>query len=1154
MNPRKPSGLTDSQARAIDPASSYWVTASAGTGKTRVLTSRVLRLMLAGVAPGKILCITFTKAAAAEMLSRLLDRLGKWAKESDEKLAEDLETLLGTPPDETAMTRARRLFAQVLDEPGGLKIQTIHAFCQSLLARFPLEAEISPSFSVTDERTADELLADSIEIVLGAARDGGDIELAWAIREISGHVTEGVFRELVTAVARERRTLRHLLDRHDGIDGLIRAMQERLGISPSDTDRDILEAASSTGAVDHVGLRRATNALANGTQAERDRATAIKNWLASDVSRRIEGFDAYRDIFLRKTDGDIRKKLAGKKVLEIDPNAEDVLHAEAMRLHAVEDHRKLFLVATATAAIYRLGVWIMDTYEDAKETHALLDYDDLIEKAGALVGDSDVAAWVLYKLDNGIDHVLVDEAQDTNPAQWRIVTALADEFYAGQGAREADRTVFAVGDEKQSIFSFQGADPEIFSDMRDHFAKAAKNAGRPFDDVPLNLSFRSTAAVLSFVDEVFADPATADGVPGAGVGHQVRRKGQAGLVEIWPAEQPPTEHEITPWTPPLIQHASDEPTVRLANKIADRITSWIGKETLESKNRPIEPGDIMVLVRRRNEFVDSLVNALKRRGVPVSGTDRMVLTDQLAVMDLIALGRFMLLPEDDLTLAVVLKSPLIGLSEDDLFALAHARGDGTLWQELTMRRMERPAFETAHTYLFDLLAMADYVPPFEFFSHVLGALDGRRKLVGRLGHEVNDPIDEFVSLAFSFERLHAPSLQGFLHWVEAGDGDIKRDLEQGRNEVRVMTVHGAKGLEAPIVILPDTCQVPRERSRLLELPKNGDGDTLFVWPVRSANEAGTVADARRAARTAAEREYRRLLYVALTRAQDRLYIAGWETRQGSGRDAGCWYDRLAATAVEMEGFETVESADGTTVLRYRTEQAAEPEKTQIESASAEPMPLPDWARTPAPPESRPPDPLAPSRAEGEEQPALSPLQESDNAALKRGRLAHTLLQRLPDLPMEARRDVALRYLSRPAHGLEEAAAKALADEVMVVLDHRDFSALFGPGSRAEVPVAGVIGDQVVSGQIDRLMVADDAVWIIDYKTNRPPPKTIDEVPSAYLGQMAAYRALLTQIYPGRPVRAALLWTVEVRLLELPAALLDSHAPGNTAPVRHARKA
>ncbi len=943
-----PSGMTEHQARAIDPASSFWVTASAGTGKTRVLTSRVLRLMISGVTPDKILCITFTKAAAAEMLTRILDRLGGWAMQSDTDLSADLETLLGGAPDEAVMTRARRLFAQVLDVPGGLRIQTIHSFCQSLLARFPLEADISPSFSAMDERTAEELLAGAIETVLGAARDGGDMELAWAIREISSHVTENVFQELVSSVAGERRTLSRLIHRHGGIEGLTAEMYRRLGVGLTDTDRDILETASSTGAVDHLGLRRVTNALMNGSQADKDRGTAIRNWLASDVTNRIAGFDAYRDLFLKKTDGDIRKNLATRKVLEIDPSADDVLHAEAMRLHAVEDHRKLLKVATATAAIYRLGFAILEEYETAKETHALLDYDDLIERAGTLLGDSDVAAWVLYKLDNGIDHVLVDEAQDTNPDQWRIVRAISDEFFAGQGAHEDARTVFAVGDEKQSIFSFQGADPEIFEDTRGHFSKAVKAAGQPFGDVILNLSFRSTEAVLSYVDKVFAEPEMREGVAKDTVVHRVKRTGDAGLVEVWPTEEANELPEIQPWTPPTRQHASDEPTVRLANRIADRIQGWIGHEMLDSKGRPIEPGDIMVLVRRRNEFVDALVNALKRRGVPVSGSDRMILTDQLAVMDLIALGRFMLLPEDDLTLAVVLKCPLIGLSENDLFALAHPR-DGTLWQELSLRRMERPAFEAAHDYLSGLLATADFVPPFEFFSHVLGALEGRHRLVARLGHEVNDPIDEFLGLAFAYERLHPPSLEGFLHWVEAGDGDIKRDLEQGRNEVRVMTVHGAKGLEAPIVFLPDTCQVPRERSRLLALPENGSADDdpvyapLFVWPVRSANEAGIAADARREARAAAEREYRRLLYVALTRAEDRLYVTGWETRQGTGRDSGCWYDRLLATAQNMPGFEEIRRADGASILRFKTEQTAPVKKPEAAEAEIQAPPLPDWA-------------------------------------------------------------------------------------------------------------------------------------------------------------------------------------------------------------------
>jgi ATP-dependent helicase/nuclease subunit A len=1150
----RPTLLTEPQAQAVDPASSFWVTASAGTGKTRVLTSRVLRLMLTGVAPDTILCITFTKAAAAEMATRILVQLGKWAKLPDADLAAELEALLGEAPDEAVMTRARRLFARVLDLPGGLRIQTIHSFCQALLGRFPLEADISPSFTVMDQRTAQELLADSIESVLGAARDGGDMELAWAIQEISGHVSETVFQELVHAVTAERRALARLIERHGGLDGLILEMGRRVGVTPSETDGVIVEAASSTGAVDHVGLRRATNALANGTQKDKDRAVAVRNWLASDMERRVAGFDAYRMLFLTEK-GDIRKNLASKQVREIDPNAEDVLHAEGMRIHAVEDHRKLLKVATATAAVYRLGACILETYEIAKEAHALLDYDDLIEKAGALVDNSEVAPWVLYKLDNGIGHVLVDEAQDTNPDQWRIVRALSDEFFAGRGAREDTRTIFAVGDEKQSIFSFQGADPEIFDNMRGHFRDAAKRAEQPFAEIPLNLSFRSTTAVLSYVDAVFADPAARDGVPGAQVGHQVSRKGQAGLVEIWPAEKPAEQDDLIPWALPVIQYASDEPTARLANRIADHIRDWIGHEVLASRGRAVEPGDIMVLVRRRNEFVDLLVNALKRRGVPVSGTDRMVLTEQIAVMDLMALGRFMLLPEDDLTLAVVLKSPLIGLSEDDLFALAHPREDSTLWQELTMRRHERPAFEAAHDYLSALLARTDFVPPFEFFSHVLGALDGRRKLVRRLGHEVNDPIDEFLSLAFSFERLHAPSLEGFLHWVEAGDGDIKRDLEQNRNEVRVMTVHGAKGLEAPVVILPDTCQVPRERSRLLALPEDGERDPLFVWPVRSANEAGVVSEARAEARRDAEREYRRLLYVALTRAEDRLYVGGWETRQGAGRDTGCWYDRLAATAQEMDGFKTVQIDDGTTVLQYRTEQTAKPETPEPEQEVAALPGLPDWARRPAPPESRPPDPLAPSRSEGAEQPALSPLQDADSAALRRGRLAHTLLERLPDLAREERREAALRYLSRPVHRLEEAEAQALADEVIAVLEHPDFSALFGPGSRAEVPVAGVIGTRTISGQIDRLMVEDETVWIIDYKTNRPPPQTVDEVSVGYLAQMAAYRALLSEIYPGREIRAALLWTVEVRLLELPEALLDTHAPqARRAAESHARKA
>ena len=1148
--------LSDAEAaqrRAADPEASVWVAASAGTGKTKVLTDRVLSLMLTGTRPQHILCLTFTRAAAAEMSNRIAEELGEWAAAADEALEETLTRHLGRQPDDDIRRRAHHLFAQVLDTPGGMNIQTIHAFCQSLLGRFPLEAGIAPHFTVLEERDAEEMLAAAREEVLARAHAAGDGLLASALADVTAHIHESAFSELMGELAGARGRLARLIDRYGSVEEVLAATRRLLGLAEGATPRSVVAAACEDQAFDALGLRLAVSALNAGTATDTKRAGVLATWLAAGPDDRAAGFDAYADALLADGQTKVRARLITKDAAASTAGATEILETEAGRLLKAVMERRAAVTAQATAGLLRLGDALLGAYRRQKERRAVLDYDDLIFTARDLLHREGVAPWVLFKLDGGIDHILIDEAQDTNPEQWDVVKALANEFFAGAGARETPRTVFAVGDIKQSIYSFQGADPAEFQAMRDLFAGRVPAAGQTWHEEDLTISFRSTPAVLGAVDAVFARDAAADGVAldGRPITHEAWRHGDGGLVEVWPPVEPRETDPPVPWKPPVERIAGDSPPTRLADLIAARIHRMVdGKELLEARGRPIRPGDVMVLVRRRTGFVEDLVRALKRRDVEVAGVDRMVLTEQMAVMDLVALGRFLLLPEDDLTLATVLKGPLIGLDEDQLFRLAHGR-KGSLWEALKHKAGEDAAYAGARRDLSALLARTDYTPPFELYTHVLGAGRGREKLIGRLGRDAEDPIAEFLDLALAFERSHTASLESFLHWLEAGAVEVKRDLEhEQRDAVRIMTVHGAKGLEAPIVFLPDTLRVPTRTSPLLWPADPAGGGELLLWPpARAWHEEVSERESARV-RQRRDAEYRRLLYVAMTRAEDRLYVCGWRGRNAPPE--GCWYD-LVRAGLEDAGA-AVEEADDpflagapeigdSRVLRLTCPQVTEPKPADADRIETESLDtLPSWARRPPPRESRPPRPLAPSRPADEEPPVRSPFGADDGARFKRGRLIHRLLQTLPDLAPGVRAAAARAYLARPVHKLSRQAQAEIAAETLAVLDHPDCQSLFGPGSRAEVPLIGEVSGHVISGQVDRLLVTAEAVSVIDYKTNRAPPESADRVPAVYLRQMAAYREVLRRIYAGRPVRCFLLWTDGPRLMPLADGLVDGYVP------------
>jgi ATP-dependent helicase/nuclease subunit A len=1146
-----PHAADANQARASDPAASSWVSANAGTGKTEVLVRRVLRLLLAGSEPQRVLCLTYTKMAAAEMQNRLLGELASWATLSHEDLRARLLGLLGRAADNAEVHAARRLFAQTLEAKGGLKIFTIHGFCERLLQRFPLESQVTPHFAVLDESEALRLKGAAFDATMARAAADRDGPLGRALGKIVAVTVEDYFRKIVDTVLGRRGDLARMIALHgsdpDWTRCEERCLKRLFGLGEEVSAPELTEQLADVLADSDID---ALIAALEGNGAESRTDQELRDGLRAARTATGEArVAALRPIFL--TDKNTpRRSVCSKGLRQAEPQLCAALDLAQDRFDRLATQRAQLACAEASAAVLLLADTIQAEYARAKESHAVLDYDDLILKTQALLSRAGAAAWVLFKIDGGVDHILVDEAQDTNPEQWSIIERLAEEFFAGEGASGRTRTLFAVGDEKQSIYSFQGADPIRFGAVGRTFRAKAMAIEHVWNDVPLTLSFRSTEPVLQAVDAVFSKRPAAEGLildEASVIKHHAFRTGQAGLVELWPVvtetKLEPAE-AFEPWkegaAPP---HAVDV----LCGRIAGQIKAWLDKdEKLVSEGRKISPGDILILVRRRDPFTAPMIRALKREKVPVAGADRMQLLQQIAVMDLMALADVLLMPEDDLSLAVVLKSPLFGLDDDDLFDLAYKR-DTSLWHILKRKAKDNRRYQEAADLLPRWLSRVDLTPPYEFFLDLLGenGQEMRRRMLTRLGPEAAESLDEFLDLALAFDRESPPSLQGFVNALRSTDVEIKRDMEQKRDEVRIMTVHGAKGLQAPIVFLPDTCMLPRRQgASIYSLARHGvppEEIGHIVWPA-GGNTLTHIEEAKTVLRKAELEEYHRLLYVAMTRARDRLYICGWS--QKDSPEKASWYELvdqgLRGLLAEEAGY------DSKPVRRLTSKQTVAAKVRDAATAGLEIAPLPGWASKPAAPE-RSRELLTPSGLGAlmgdaadpyAEQPPLGPKALADDRRFVRGRLVHTLLQHLPQVVPSEQERAAKAFVAARGHDLPEAMRQEIVSETLAIVQDPRFAPLFQPGSLGEVPIVARFGKGDLSGQIDRLVVLEDALLVLDYKTNRPPPETPEEVAPGYVAQLAAYRAALRLMFPGRALRAALVWTDGPKLMEIPSNLLD----------------
>jgi ATP-dependent helicase/nuclease subunit A len=1145
-----PAAVRATQARASDPASSAFVSANAGSGKTHVLVQRVIRLLLDGVPPEKILCITFTKAAAANMAERVFTTLGHWVTLDDTALDAAIRDAGIARPDAKLRMRARELFACALETPGGLKVQTIHALCTRLLQQFPFEANVPARFAVLDERDQAEMMERAnLKVLLDASSDpqspaGRALDIAMA------SAADVTFKDVVREACLSRDNFMAWTDSAGSADAAMAQVSAALGVDSSerldDVEREIIEGPH----LPRARWQQVAAILDTGSKSDFDQAARLREALACSGSEQVDG---YLSVFLTEALTP-RKSVVTKKFCDGNPAVARLFDAEINRIFPLIERRRALTIRDRTQSLLVIATAVAANYRREKQEHGLLDYDDLIDKTLQML-DRVSSSWVHFKLDRGVDHVLIDEAQDTSPRQWDIVAHIISEFTTGEGARDGvKRTIFAVGDEKQSIFSFQGAAPREFDLQGRALERKFTEARLQFERLAFKHSFRSGTAILQSVDHVFRDHTIYRSIHAENAYplHEALPDAGPSLIDLWELELPDPRQDIEGWRAPFDAVSETSPEVRLARRIQAEIKALIAEGTMTGNagnRRSLSYGDVLVLVRRRGNAFDAVIQALKHANIPVAGADRLKLTEHIAIIDLMNLADALLLPQDDLALAVALKSPLFGLADDDLFKLAWQR-KGSLRHALSEHAAPDGKFEAAFARLKACETRVMQDTPFAFYAWLLGGDGGRARILRRLGHEADDALDEFLELALGYERKAPASLQGFMAWLRAADTEVKRDLEISRDEVRVMTVHGAKGLEAPVVFLVDTTTSPADTTRLklVRMPQGNaapHAPGVVVWAGKKAEDPPAVAAARAAMLGETEDEYRRLLYVAMTRAADRLIIGGCMPGNMRKLRELSWYD-LIEKGLGNSGLpmQNVPAPDRVVKRFSRLEDASLPAAAASTGPAAAVIPLPAWLRTPVPRQPLAEHFLRPSDSAGQDH----ALRSGESAqlrvrALQRGTLVHRLLQSLPDVAKERRRDAALRYLARNADEWKGDEQEALATQILDLVEDRRFASVFAPGSRAEVSIAGRLHrpgrpPALVSGQIDRLAVTPSEILIVDYKTNHAPPAAVAAAPAAYIRQLALYRAVLQKLYPQKPVRAALLWTETPEMMEIPAPALD----------------
>ena len=1067
------------QQLAANPMACAWVSASAGTGKTKVLIDRLLALLVSGVNPEHILCLTFTKAAAAEMQQRLLDALQAWVFQTDDALKATLTILLADHPTKEQLARVRQLYTLALEAPGGLKIATIHGFCQTLLNRFPLEAGITPNPKVMDERQSEDLLDQARRQTLTHVLGQDDQTI---IQILVSHFKDGSFQTAIQELLDNRRYFRRVLEKYPNLDSYAAELSQKLDLPTvknlldPNLVSDYLSQTYTLPPVDEAYLRQ----IAHETDHP-----VLTSWLAADAKTRTNLFSDYATLYLTKKGDLLKKQKIG-------------CEGQANQVYLLNKRIETWQVAQKSACIFSLGCEIFHEYQRLKQQQNMLDYDDLIEKTIMLLTQPHISAWILYKLEGGIQHVLVDEAQDTNPDQWRVIVALTQDFLT---LPKKHHTLFVVGDVKQSIYSFQGASPRDFIAFRADYQQQCQAIGQLWYDIDLQVSFRSTPEILSVVDCIVNQPDHQMAIQfhPQKTQHYPFRSHHQGSVNLLPAVIGERQSlTLEPWQIPNQSYRPDTQLDQVCQQISVQIQHLLDSQILlPSTGKSIQPQDILLLVKQRGRVASALIRTLKKQGIPVAGVDRFLLNTHLAVQDLIALGQFLLLPIDDLALACVLKSPLVELTEAELMNLAASRS-GSLWQALNQHHGDNLSYQKAYDFLKKLLKEVDYLSPYHLYHLILFKEQGLKKFRSRFGSEADDALAEFLNYAFKLCDGQSTTLQQFLGEIERDNQEIKRDgADNSQNQIRLMTVHGAKGLQAPVVFIVERFKQRSLPDRLLwELNTKGEGQFVVMRP-RADTDTDYTANLKSNVGLLDEQEDKRLFYVALTRAQDHLYLTGYGDKE---IPENSWYQWLKhhAPVINMP---TVHNL-------YVDRHQDQAQKTED-----------NWLH----------QPVKHRKIVQKEEVALSP----QTMTMQRGIIIHRLFELLLDLPELEREEAALTYLRNQQLVIEDLPLK----EILKTLQSDMLVAFCEGQAVAEMEIATPDG---TLKRLDRVVVNNGVVKILDFKTSAIFPTDVALTPTSILDQLASYAKVMQQIYPEYQIECYLLWTAGPVLHYVPETMLCSN--------------
>lgn len=996
--------VISSQRLAADPATSVWVSASAGAGKTKVLTDRLLRLLLEGVPAEKILCLTFTRAAASEMRQRLLSVLEAWCLEPP---GEALTQLLGEEPSSKMLKKAQGLFYHLIDHQERLRIMTLHGFCQSVLQQFPLEGRCLPGFRILEDSQTLVLKNGAFQMLLGQP------DLKEALSTMLDVMAPGHLQQLLEEAPR------HLWMP-------LESLKEKLGWSKP-LESFILNPL----------LEGKLSLFERGSASDQERGETIKKFLKGEID-----FKSLVPVFLTQT-YESRAILATKALLKNDETLEEILKQEALRL---QDHLRgweIEQVIRVHQAFMTLHQAMQVEYGNLKQAQGACDFQDIMEKTFQLFNDPALGSWVLFKITQNLDHLLVDEAQDTSSLQWAIVLKLTEDFFAGQTHRLRPPTLFVVGDFKQSIYSFQGAEPHLFQSMQTYYHQKITEACSAFRQVSLDASFRSTPQVLDVVDRLFRLEPLRQAQP---LSHESMRVHSQGTVQRWP----------------VIYH---EDEAQASFMLADRLASFIADSLKHgfmtaAGSQKVSPSDFLILIQRRHRFLYQLIRSLKRYGVPVMGADRYELKDDLIIKDMMALCRFLLFPYDNFSLVTVLLSPLVGWPYEKILPLLQHNPHQPLWQKLSK--------DPTLGILRDWLKKTDHIHPSELLFEIIKAPLRQEAIKERLGIQAIESLDALLETVLAYEADHVASLQDFIEWFENQSVIIKRDVAQNpRDQVRMMTVHGAKGLQAPIVILPDTLRIPDRPPLFLE-----EGGELIL------NKGGKylhpyLQELHQLHQTKTQEEYQRLLYVALTRAENHLVIAGWANKAAVPFE--CWYHWLEQVIPQTQAsFPGPQSCPRLTPLFQDPNHFLAYQR-------------PEFMDKPVPYDKR-------HDFETAVDPA--PVSKGQNEiAFREGKKIHQALENY-------------MLTRQPSPLIQNILAIPLLKEL---LDQ----------AYPEVPLIGMLEGQLYSVRLDCLVGDKNSIKIIDFKSDRQLP---DRIPSSYQAQLVLYKRLAEKIFTDKKIETYILWT------------------------------